>query len=320
MDKNSETRDFGIDLPNSQSNKIKVISVGGAGHNVLETISSNTIENVDYIVCDTDTQSLKKSQLKNKLQLGVTTVNGTEGNAELGRLLALESSKSISQLFDKNSETAIFIAGFGGGTGTGSIPVMVQMAKEKGLITIVIAYTPFDFEIEMRSKTANKGIEELKKQADFVLVIDNNKIQKAYGNLSFKTGFGNADKAAGHLLKIVTSVSSSNSDTNNLKFLIGNIKQGQSVFFGYGEAQGKFREKEAVYQALKNVLSDREDISGVKNIFINIGHGSTEITINELDKIKEIVMQNAGNEANATILIKEDVTLNDSLSVAIIAS
>jgi cell division protein FtsZ len=304
------------------SNEIKIIGVGGGAHNVLMSISSNAIENADYIACNTDTISLKKGQLQHKLQIGVAMTKGigANGNVEVGRLSAIESKDKIEQLFEENSKMAIFIAALGGGTGTGATQVMVQIAKERGLFTIVIVLIPFEFEGEKRYKTAQQGVVVLQKLADFVLVIDNNKIREAFGNLGFKSGFGKADGAIAQFIKMLMPGASSKVDRTDLKKLTERIQQAKSVFFGFGEAQGKFRERKAIEDALKNALSDREDIDGVRHVFLHIGFGNTEISVDEMAQINEDVLQNAGNDANIIISSAQDSNLGDSLSVVLIAS
>lgn len=304
------------------SNEIKIIGVGGGAHNVLMSISSNAIENADYIACNTDTISLKKGQLQHKLQIGVAMTKGigANGNVEVGRLSAIESKDKIEQLFDNNSKMAIFIAALGGGTGTGATPVMVQIAKEKGLFIMAIVLIPFEFEGEKRFKIAQEGVFELQKQADFVLVIDNNKIREAFGNLGFKSGFGKADRAIGQFIKMLMPGTSSKVDRTDIKKLTERIQQAKSVFFGFSEAQGKFRERKAIEDALKNALSDREDIDGVRNVFLYIGFGNTEISVDEMAQINEAVLQNVGNDANIIISSAQDSSLSDSLSIVLIAS
>ncbi|WKL44181.1 hypothetical protein [Flavobacterium sp. ZE23DGlu08] len=303
------------------SNEIKIIGVGGGAHNVLISISLNAIENVDYIDCNTDNNSLKNSQLENKLQIGVAMTKGigANGNVELGRLSAIESKDQIEQLFDKNSKTAIFIAALGGGTGTGATPVMVEIAKERGLFTIVITLIPFEFEGETRYKTAQKAVAALQKKADFILVIDNNKIRQAFGNFGLKSGFGKADRAIGQFIKMLIPTYSSQIGSIGIKNILGKIQQGSSVFFGFGEAEGKFRDRKAIEDVLKNALSDREDIDGVQHVFLHISFGDTLISNDEIAQINNSVLQNAGS--NATIIISSDYnsSLGDSLSVVLIA-
>lgn len=302
--------------------KLKIIGIGGGAHNVLLSISSNGIDDADYISCDTDKDSLEKGQLERKLQLGVTMTNGigANGNIELGRLSAIENREQIEQLFAESSKTAIFIAALGGGTGTGATPVMVEIAKERGLFTIVIALIPFEFEGETRYKTAQKAVAALQKQADIILVIDNNKIRQAFGNFGLKSGFGKADRAIGQFIKMLIPTYSSQIGGIGIKNILGKIQQGSSVFFGFGEAEGKFRDRKTIEDVLKNALSDREDIDGVQHVFLHISFGDTLISNDEIAQINNSVLQNAGS--NATIIISSDYnsSLGDSLSVVLIAS
>ena len=304
------------------TNEIKIIGVGGAGNNVLVNLAKGNLKNTDYIACSTDVQFLAKSPLQNKIQIGVTTTKGvgTGGSIELGKLSAIESKEQIEQLFDENSKTAIFIAGLGGGTGTGATPVMVQMAKAKQLFTIAIVYTPFRFEGESRYKIANEGIVELKKYTDFVLVIDNNKIHKAFGSLGFKPIFEKSNKAVEQLIKVLLPNDSTSIYVSDININTKKIKQGKSVFFGFAEFHGTLKENKVIEDALKNALSDREDIVGVVNVFVNINHDNIEITVDELEEINSIVLQKAGSNPNLIITMEKDCACADSVSVAIIAS
>lgn len=304
------------------SKEFKIIGVGGGAHNVLLSIMSNGIVDAEYISCDTDEESLEKGQLEHKLQLGATMNNGTgtTGNIELGRLSAIENKVQIEQLFDEYSKTAIFIAALGGGTGTGATPIMIDIAKERGLSTIVIALIPFEFEGETKHTTAQKAVAELQQQADFILVIDNNKIRQAFGNLGIKAGFGKADRAIGQFIKMLLTTNSSQIGSIEIKKIIDKIQEGSSVFFGFGEAECKFRDRKAIEDALKNALSVREDIDGVQHVFLHISFGDIVISNDEIAQINNSVLQNAGS--NAMILISSDhnSSLGDSLSVVLIAS
>lgn len=304
------------------SKEFKIIGVGGGAHNVLLSIVSHGIVDAEYIFCDTDKDSLEKGQLQHKLQLGVTMNNGTgtTGTIELGRLSAIENKVQIEQLFDEYSKTAIFITALGGGTGTGATPIMIDTAKERGLFTIVIALIPFEFEGETRYKTAQKAVVELQQQADFLLVIDNNKIRKAFGNLGIKAGFGKADRAIGQFIKMLMTTNSSQIGSIGIKKTIDKIQEGSSVFFGFGEAEGKFRDRKAIEDALKNALSDREDIDGVQYVFLHISLGDIVISNDEMAQINNSVLQNTGSNGTIVISFDQNSSLSDSLSIIVIAS
>ncbi len=309
--------------------EIKIIGVGTAGSQVLEKIPFLTNKNADCIVCDIDAKDLAKSSIQNKMLFGSGIVKhlSIQSQVEIGMYSvlnseldlainsAIDSSDQLDSLFGEDSKTVILIADLGNTTGAGATPVIAQIAKKRGLYVAAVVYTPFDFIGDERKKISNNSLKNLREDCDFVFVIDNNKIQKFYGNLSFKASFGKAVEAIKQLMKLLLPTGSSDID----KILAKKIKQVQSVFFGFGEAQGEFRERKAIEEALKNALYDREDIYGVTNVFLQICFGNREITIDEMNKIKEAVLQNSGNDANITISVEEDAALEDSLSVVVIA-
>jgi len=304
------------------SKEIKIIGLGATVQNVLRAIAKSNLGNAEYTFCSTNVKNLAEEKELPKLQIGMAATggSGTGGNIELGRLSAIESTNKIAELFDNYFKTAIFITRLGIGSGTGAIPIMVQIAKEKKLFTIVVVYTPFQFERDNQYKVVNETIEALKKQADFVLVIDDIKIQKRYSNLSFKMGFEKEGYAITQLIKILFPTNSLKNNITSLKKRIVKIKQGQSIYFGYGEAQGKFKERQAIHEVLKNALSEREDIYGVRNVFVHIGCDNPEITVDVISKIHEAIFQNAGNEGEITFSIEKSITVDDFLSIVIIAS
>lgn len=301
--------------------ELKIIGVGGYSQNILETIANSNLENADYIFCNTDTASLKKNQSCRILQIGKITTDGsgTGGNMELGKLSAIESREQIAQLFDKNSKVAIFIAGFNGGTGIGATPVMVEIAKEKQQFVIAIVHSLYEFVADDRHIVIDEAIARLRCQADFVLVIDNNKIERNHTNHCYKNKFG-TDEYISQFIRMLAFMDSSSNDAGSVKNILERIKKGKSVYFGYGEGQGKFRERKAIFGALKDALSDREDIYGVRNAFIYIRCNNNEIKTNEIAVIRHAVLQNSGNEIEITFSIEKDFTDNDEISIVIIAS
>jgi cell division protein FtsZ len=304
------------------SNEIKIVGVGDGGLNVLISILSNAIKNIEYIACNTDIKSFNKQLLQHKIQLGIEINKGadTNGNAELGRLAALKSEDKLEQLFDENSKMAILVTALGGGTGTGATPVIAQIAKKRGLFTIAIAFIPFEFEGEKRYRLAQQGVAELQKQTDFVVVIDNNKILQAYGNIGFKAGFEKPNRAVGQFIKMLIKIASSEIDNTEIKKLVQKIQKAKAIFFGFGEAEGQFRDRKVIENALKNALSEREDIDGVQNVFLHIGFGNREISVHEIAQINETAVQNTANNTNITLLVEQDCSLGDSLSVVVLAS
>jgi cell division protein FtsZ len=308
-------------LKQMDTKEVKIIGVGCYSQNILETTANSNFENAEYIFCNIDAASLKKNQSCRILQIGKITTDGsgTGGNMELGKLSAIESREQIAQLFDENSNLAIFIAGFNGGTGVGATPVMVEIAKEKQQFVIAVVHSLYEFVPGDRHIIIDEAIARLRCQADFVLVIDNNKIERNYTNHCYKNEFG-TDWYISQFIRMLAFMDSSSNDAGSVKNIVEKIKKGKSVYFGYGEGQGKFRERKAIFGALKNALSDREDIYGVRNAFIYIRCNNTEITLYEIAVIRHAVLQNSVNEIEITFSIEKDFADNDEISIVIIAS
>lgn len=301
--------------------EVKIIGVGGYSQNILETIANSNLENAECIFCNTDAASLKKNQSYQILQIGEITTDGsgTGRNMELGKLSAIESRDQIAKLFDENSKLAIFIAGFNGGTGIGATPVMVEIAKEKQQFVIAVVHSLYEFVPDDRHIVIDEVIARLRCRADFVLVIHSIKIKRNYINHFYKNEFG-TDLCIKQFMRMLAFVNSSSGNTSTVKNILEMIKKGESLYFGYGEGQGKFRERKAIFEALKNALSDREDIYGVRNAFIYIRCSNTEVTLDEITIIRHAVLQNSGNEIEITFSIEKDFADNDEISIVIIAS
>ena len=173
----SSSNDFGItfDLPKNQSNVIKVIGVGGGGSNAINHMFKQGIKGVDFVICNTDSQALNNSGVPNKIQLGVNLTEGlgAGANPEIGEQSAVESLEDIRTMLTSNTKMVFITAGMGGGTGTGAAPVIAEIAREKGILTIAVVTHPFSNEGGYRKKYAKEGLEELKKQVDTLLIINN---------------------------------------------------------------------------------------------------------------------------------------------------
>jgi len=168
--------------------KIIVIGVGGGGGNAINYMCQKGIENTDFLVCNTDIEGLEKSVAPIKIQLG-DLISGAEGNPEKGREAALNSAKKIRAVITADTKIVIIIAGLGGGTSSGAAPVIANIAKEMGKLTIAIVTMPFQFEGTQRIKQAKEGMEELDKNADLLLVIENEKMRELFGKLTFNEFF-----------------------------------------------------------------------------------------------------------------------------------
>jgi cell division protein FtsZ len=205
-----------FDLPKEQSSIIKVIGVGGGGSNAVNHMYSLDIEGVDFIICNTDAQSITQSRVPNKIQLGphLTQGLGAGANPEIGRQATEESLEEIKRILEVNTKMAFITAGMGGGTGTGGAPIVAKICKELGVLTVGIVTTPFGYEGKKRLQQAEDGIALLKKHVDTLLVISNDKLRHQFGNLKMKEAFSRADNVLSTAAKCITDVINSTGQIN----------------------------------------------------------------------------------------------------------
>ena len=323
MTSNSDFGSISFDLPKNQSNVIKVIGVGGGGSNAINHMFKQGIKGVDFIVCNTDSQALQNSAVPNKIQLGVTLTEGlgAGANPEVGQQSAIESIADIEKMLDSNTKMVFITAGMGGGTGTGAAPVIAQLAKERGILTVGIVTKPFQFEGKVRYEQALLGVDKLRKQVDSLIVINNNKLREVYGNLGFKAGFSKADEvlatASRGIAEVITHHYTQNIDLKDAKTVLSNSG---TAIMGSATALGENRAKEAIIAALDSPLLDDNKISGAKNVLLLIVSGSNEITIDEIGEISDHIQAEAGYNANIIMGVGEDETLGESIAVTIIAT
>ena len=323
MESNNEFGNITFDLPKNQSNVIKVIGVGGGGSNAINHMFRQGIIGVDFVVCNTDSQALQTSPVPNKIQLGVSLTEGLGAGAkpEIGQQAALESIEEIEKMLDANTKMVFITAGMGGGTGTGAAPVIAQLAKERGILTVGIVTIPFQFEGKNRSEQAMEGVERLRKQVDSLIVINNNKLREVYGNLGFKAGFSKADEvlatASKGIAEVITNHLTMNIDLKDAKTV---LSDSGTAIMGSFVASGSDRAKIAIQSALDSPLLNDNKITGAKNVLLLITFGSDEITIDEISEINEYIQNEAGHNANIIMGIGEDEKLEDSISVTVIAT
>ncbi|MNK06972.1 Cell division protein FtsZ [compost metagenome] len=323
MMSNSEFGSISFDLPKNQSNVIKVIGVGGGGSNAINHMFKQGIKGVDFIVCNTDSQALQNSPVPNKIQLGVDLTEGlgAGANPEVGQQSALESIEDIEKMLDTNTKMIFITAGMGGGTGTGAAPVIAQLAKERGILTVGIVTIPFQFEGKVRSEQALSGVERLRKQVDSLIVINNNKLREVYGNLGFKAGFSKADEvlatASKGIAEVITHHYTQNIDLKDAKTVLSNSG---TAIMGSAIASGDCRAKDAIIDALDSPLLNDNKITGAKNVLLLIVSGTTEITIDEIGEINDHIQSEAGHNANIIMGVGEDESLGEAVAVTIIAT
>ena len=317
--------DFEFQLPKNQSSQIKVMGVGGGGSNAVNYMFEHGIKGVDFVICNTDLQALEASPIPIKIQLGenLTEGLGAGSDPDVGMKAAQESADRISELLDANTKMLFITAGMGGGTGTGAAPVIAEIAREKGILTIAVVTHPFSNEGGYRKKYAKEGLEELKKQVDTLLIINNDKLIEIYGDLTLTQAFGKANEVLNTATKGIAEVISQhlqvNIDLNDARKVLAN--SGTAVM-GQAEATGENRAIEAVNDALDSPLLNDNDITGAEQVLLKIvsGVGEDEIKMSELSKIKSKIQQAAGRDVNIIEGIGFDADLGSAVSVTVIAT
>jgi len=319
--------DLGMDfqMPKNQSSQIKVMGIGGGGSNAVNYMFLNGINGVDFVVCNTDAQALEASPVPIKIQLGATLTEGLGAGSdpEIGRKAAEESEDKIIELLDANTKMLFITAGMGGGTGTGAAPVIAEIAREKGILTVGVVTNPFSTEGGFRKQYAEEGVAELKKYVDTLLIINNDKLIEVYGDLTFTQAFGKANEILNTATKGIAEVISQhllvNIDLNDARKVLEN--SGTAVM-GQAEAEGENRAIEAVMGALDSPLLNDNDITGAQQVLLKIvtGEGEGEIRMSELAKIKNKIQEAAGRNVNIIEGIGIDPDLGNFVSVTVIAT
>jgi len=320
-----------FDLPKSTGNLIKVIGVGGGGGNAVNYMYKQDIRGVDYIICNTDRQALDKSPIVNKIHLGVELTEGlgAGSNPEVGEQSAMESIEEIKAMLGNNTKMVFITAGMGGGTGTGAAPIIAKICRDLGILTVGIVTSPFKFEGEIRLAQAQKGIENLRKQLDSLIVINNNKLRDTYGNLGIKTGFAKADEvltiAAKGIAEVITKEFEMNIDLRDAHTVLSNSG---TAIMGTGYGTGETRALDAVKGALESPLLNDNRITGAKNVLLLILYGKDEITMDEVGEINEYIQREAGNgievaagyKTNIIMGMGEEPSLEDKVMVTVVAT
>ena len=318
-----EFDNISFDLPKNQSNVIKVIGVGGGGSNAINHMFSQGIKGVDFVICNTDAQALENSAVPVKIQLGVSLTEGlgAGANPKIGEQAAVESVEEIKAMLSTNTKMIFITAGMGGGTGTGAAPIIAQMARELNVLTVGIVTIPFQFEGKLRNDQAQIGVENLRKNVDSLIVVNNNKLREVYGNLGFKAGFSKADEvlatAARGIAEVITHHYTQNIDLRDAKTVLANSG---TAIMGSATAVGSNRAKDAISKALDSPLLNDNKINGAKNVLLLIVSGTEEITIDEIGEISDYIQDEAGHGANIIMGVGEDQSLQGAIAITVIAT
>ena len=307
---------------NDTKPKISVIGIGGAGGNAVNTMISEKIENIDFLVANTDGQALSRSLTSKQIQLGknITLGLGAGSDAETGKKAAEESIEEIiAELSDVNM---LFIAtGMGGGTGSGAAPVIAKAAREKGILTVAVVTKPFDFEGKKRMDVAEKSLSLLKENVDTLIVIPNQNLFKIANE---KTTFAEAFKMADDVLyqgicgitNLITNPGMINLDFADIKTVMVNMG---SAMMGTGESSGENRAKNAAQAALNNPLLDDTNIKGARSILLNI-QGGPDMALFEVDEAASKIRNEVDENANIIFGSSIDNNLEGIIKVSVVAT
>jgi cell division protein FtsZ len=311
-----------FDNDNDYSATIKVIGVGGGGNNAINSMVRDNIHGVEFIIANTDLQTLQKSECSGKIQIGgeLTRGLGAGSNPEVGRDAAEESEANIREMVE-GADMVFITAGMGGGTGTGAAPIISRIAKEAGALTVGVVTKPFAFEGKRRMRQADEGIEELKNAVDTLIVIPNQKLLSYVGK---QTSFTGAFSLVDDVLKqAVCSISDLivipgliNLDFADVKCIMGSMGK---ALMGSGTATGETRAIEAAQKAISSPLLDEATVDGAKGILINIT-GGEDLTLLEVNEASMIVQENAHEDAHIIFGAVIDKQMEGEMRVTVIAT
>ncbi|MGI8952017.1 MAG: cell division protein FtsZ [Chitinophagaceae bacterium] len=314
-----------FDLPKQKSSIIKVLGVGGGGSNAVNYMFAQSIEGVDFIICNTDAKALEQSKVHNKIQLGphLTQGLGAGANPEVGKQATEESLEEIKKILEVNTKMAFICAGMGGGTGTGGAPIIAKICRDLGILTVAIVTTPFGFEGPRRHLQAETGIKQLEPLVDTLLVISNDKLRVQYGNLKMKEAFSKADNVLATAAKCITDIINSRGHIIvDFADVCTVMKNGGVAILGSSAVDGENRAQRAIEEALNSPLLNDSDIRGAKWILININsaEGEHECTMDELEIINNYMRMQAGESTDVIVGMGYDNSLEGKIGITLIAT
>lgn len=312
---------FGLETGQESVVKIKVIGVGGGGNNVVNRMVRSGSRGVDFVAVNTDKQALNVSSATYKIQIGekLTHGQGAGSDPEVGRKSAEESRGQIAKALE-DTDMVFITAGMGGGTGTGGAPIVAEIAREAGILTVGVVTKPFGFEGRRRMMQAEKGIEELRSKVDSLVIIPNERLKHATDQ---KITFANAFEIADDVLRqAVQSISDLIRDTGfiNLDFadVTSIMKDAGLAHMGVGRAAGKGKAEDAARMAISSPLLETS-INGARGVLINVT-GSTDIGLEEVEQAATLVQEAVNPDALTIFGATFDETLDDEIRVTVIAT
>ncbi|MEA3494484.1 MAG: cell division protein FtsZ [Bacteroidota bacterium] len=319
---------MGIDFivePQNDISIIKVLGVGGGGGNAVNYMFNQGIAGVEFLICNTDKQALDKSPLEeeNKIQIGkdLTGGRGVGGNPETGKKAVMEDIETIKNIIGKETDMLFITAGMGGGTGTGATPEIARLALDMDILTVGIITYPFKFEGSKRRDIAEKGIEEIRKNVDALIIIHNERLLEMHKGLGLSMAFAQADNvlaiAAKGIAEIITETGVLNVDFEDVKSV---MKNSGTAILSTASADGENRAQKSIEYALSSPLLKDNQIKGAKHILLNLSYGNKEIEIEELNIITEYIKEEVGQDVDLKFGYGSDKNLKNELSVTIVAT
>ena len=307
-----------MDTDNQEAN-IKVIGIGGGGGNAVSHMVTKGIKGVEFICVNTDTQDLRMTKADIQLQIGINETKGLGSGSkpEIGRASANEDKERIASVID-GSNMLFIAAGLGGGTGTGACPVVAEIAQEKGILTVAVVNTPFSWEGDKRKENAERGIDDLERFVDSLIIIPNDKLQTLGSRTTVISGFAVANDVLSNsvqgIAELITIPGHVNLDFADVRTVMAETGRG---IIGMGTASGQDRGREAVEAAIQSPLLEDIKLEGAKGILINITAGD-DLMGDELEEIGEIIKGYASEDAEIISGYVADKSLQDSIHVTVV--
>ena len=306
----------------AQEAVIKVIGVGGGGGNAVEHMVRQNIEGVEFIVANTDAQAMKNSSARSLLQLGSTITKGlgAGANPEIGRQAAMEDRERIAEMLE-GADMVFITAGMGGGTGTGGAPIVAQVAKDMGILTVAVVTKPFPFEGKKRMEIAMNGIAELKNYVDSLITIPNEKLLSVLGkNISLLDAFKSANDvllgAVQGIAELITRPGLINVDFADVRTVMSEMGM---AMMGSGRASGQDRAREAAEAAIASPLLEDVNLSGARGILVNVTAGM-DMSIGEFEEVGNAIKSFASENATVVVGTVIDPELSGELRVTVVAT
>jgi len=309
-------------VENSNTAKIKVIGVGGAGGNAVNNMIDAKLQGVKFIVANTDAQALEHSRAESKIQMGVQLTEGLGAGADpsVGRDAALESMDELRDALS-DSHMVFITAGFGGGTGTGAAPVIAEICKDLGILTVAVASKPFSFEGKKREKAALEGLEKLQEITDTVITIPNDRLRGIAGKgARMKDMFIKADEILHHSVKGITDLIMMPGHVNlDFADVKTTMQKAGKALMGIGIASGENRATEAAERAISHPLLEDISVSGAKGVLMNIT-SSSDLTLDEMTEACDRIYEEVGDDAEIIWGQTFDEELGDEIRITVIAT